>query len=214
MLMQSAQLESDALPSIVLLVEREATTLAAYCTSFETEGLWVSGCTDPLEAIEAVHELLPDLVVTNAFDDVDFDLIGTLKGDPQMRSLPVILLADRDPQTLGAARLADLCLRKPVSGERLLASSRALIAQAHELRKPSDRTRTRTRADTLVMKSSAVGTRSALPAIRTCPGCRRSLEWIERARLLGIEYDYYRWCVNGCGLYCYELQLERWVKLA
>ena len=144
--------------------------------------------------------------------NIEFDLIGTLKGDPQMRSLPVILLADRKPQSLEAARLADLCLQQPVSGDELVASSRSLIARSHELRQRRDRNRPL--ADALGMTSGTVAKQSAVSAIRACPGCGQSLEWIESGRLLGVEYDYYRWCVNGCGLYCYELRVDSWVKLA
>jgi DNA-binding response OmpR family regulator len=210
--MNSARLEADALPSIVLLVDRDATRLVSYRTTFETEGLWVATCTDPLEAVETVRELRPDLLVTNAFDDIEFDLVGMLKGDPQTQRLPVILLTDRTPQGGEAARLADLCLQKPVDGERLVASSRSLIARSHELRERSGPTDTPAR--TLVLKSDDVVKRNALHAVRACPGCGESLEWVERGRLLGVEYDYYRWCVNGCGLYCYERRAERWIKLA
>lgn len=212
--MNSGQLDADTdtLPSIVLLVDRDAGRLASYTTSFETEGLWVATCSDPLEAIDAVHELRPDLLITNAFDDVEFDLVDTLKRDAQMRGLPVILLTDQNPQSTRAAKLADLCLQEPISGARLVASSRSLIARSHELRKRSDQTRDR--AHKLVMKTGEVVKRNLQQTIRACPRCGQSLEWIERGRLLGVEYDYYGWCVNGCGLYCYERQAENWIKLA
>jgi PAS domain-containing protein len=29
-----------------------------------------------------------------------------------------------------------------------------------------------------------------------------------------VLFDYYQWCANGCGLYCYDLDAKVWVKLA
>jgi DNA-binding response OmpR family regulator len=211
-MMNCVQLDPDVLPSVVLLVDRDATRLVSYSTTFETEGLWVATCIDPLEAIDAVRDVCPDLLVTNSFDDSEFDLVGTLKGDPQTQRLPVILLTDRTVQSGASARLADLCLQEPVSGERLVASSRLLIARSHELRKRSERTLTR--AHTLVLKSGDVVKRRRVHTIRACPRCGQSLEFIERGRLLGVDYEYYRWCVRGCGLYCYERRAESWIKLA
>jgi len=210
--MHSAQLEADALPSIVLLVDRDAARLTSYTTAFESDGLWVATCTDPREAIDAVYDVRPDLLVTHTFDDVSADLVNTLKGDARTQTLPVILVTDRDPQRVSAASLADLCLQQPVSQEQLLTSSRLLIERSHELRRRSEDTGRR--AHVRVLTSADAVSRSAADAIRDCPRCRQSLDWIERGRLLGVEYDYYRWCVNGCGLYCYECQAEKWVKLA
>ena len=49
---------------------------------------------------------------------------------------------------------------------------------------------------------------------RSCPECGGQLEWIERGRIGGTTYDYYRWCLKGCGLYCVHRDVRRWVKLA
>ena len=47
-----------------------------------------------------------------------------------------------------------------------------------------------------------------------CPGCSRPLTWIERGRIGGISYEYFHWCPGGCGLYCFDCEARRYVKLA
>ena len=49
---------------------------------------------------------------------------------------------------------------------------------------------------------------------RACPKCGSALEWLERGTISGVEYDYYRWCLKGCGLYCYDRRAGDWIKLA
>src|SRR5262245_27868947 len=132
--MKSAQLDADPLPSIVLLVDRDQAALASYCARLAVAGLWPAACADPLEAIDTARELRPDLLVTSTFDDLEFDLVEAFKADPRMESLPVILLADRSPQSAGISSRADVFLQKPVSAEQLLASSRSLIARTAGLR--------------------------------------------------------------------------------
>jgi len=49
---------------------------------------------------------------------------------------------------------------------------------------------------------------------RLCPACGCSLEWVERGTIGGISFDYFRWCLEGCGLYCFDRSRSKWVKLA
>jgi PAS domain-containing protein len=44
--------------------------------------------------------------------------------------------------------------------------------------------------------------------------CTELLEFIENGRLGYVWYDYYQWCASGCGLYCYDVQAQLWVKVA
>jgi hypothetical protein len=105
-----------------------------------------------------------------------------------------------------------MCFRNPISCEQLLASARSLIERSQALRRHGEPPRSRTH--TQLLKCADEGKPSRAEASRACPQCRESLEWIERGRLLGLEYDYYRWCGNGCGLYCYECQSGNWIRLA
>jgi hypothetical protein len=49
---------------------------------------------------------------------------------------------------------------------------------------------------------------------RTCPGCGTPLEWIEEGTIGLRTYEYYRWCLKGCGLYCFDRHGAAWIKLA
>ena len=196
----------ESLPSIVLFVSPHAETLATYAAFFEAAGLWVATARDPVEALAAAQELKPDLVITDEFEAADLDLVHALKTTPESKAVPVILLTRRLRGVPAATReQADLCLETPVLPDALLQNSRTVIGRA------------RSRQDELRAggpppKVEVV--RTGDEAARRCPGCATQLEWIERGRLYGIEYDYYRWCPKGCGLYCYDCSAQSWVKLA
>jgi hypothetical protein len=65
------------------------------------------------------------------------------------------------------------------------------------------------------MKSATLRGRSeGSPNARGCPNCGVTLEWTERGVLAGVEYDYYKWCPNGCGLFCYDRHARHFLKLA
>jgi DNA-binding response OmpR family regulator len=205
-------LQSETLPPIVLLVDREADILSGYTAHFEASGLWVATSTDPVEALDAVQELKPDLLITDAFESRDFDLVATVKSSDM--PLPIILLS-RGPLRdlpLPTRDGADLCLEKPVLPEALLQNSRALLDRSRSLRGRAGESHER--AAQLVARSADVVRRELSPKERRCPRCGSHLAWIERGRLYGMEYDYYRWCDAGCGLYCYEIVGAKWVKLA
>ncbi len=213
---------SDDLPPIVLLVEDDADTLAMYATYFESSGVWVATSTRPAEALDAVQELKPDVVVTDLGfqgEPLGVDLVHTLKTAEPVRDIPLIVLSGQSLENLppDTRAEADLCLVKPVLPDRLLASVRELIVQARELRKRSETARAKAselipRSDELIRKAQSL---APLPAgTRACPECAKPLEWVERGRIGGVTYDYYRWCLKGCGLYCYDRDAARWVKLA
>lgn len=208
----------DALPSIVLLVDTDADALANYSTYFEASGLWVATSPSPVEALEAVHELKPDLVITDVFDvdGVTMAFIDGLKAGADTRGIPLILLS-RAPLTtvpIEARRGADLCLEKPVLADVLLHHSRAVIAKAraqreHEPDPRADALERAARSATIVEGTSSPKRREG-----ACPECGAALDWIERSRLFGTNYEYYRWCAHGCGLFCFNLDAGSWVKLA
>jgi CheY-like chemotaxis protein/endogenous inhibitor of DNA gyrase (YacG/DUF329 family) len=206
-------------PSIVVLVEDDADTLDMYAEYFELSGLWVAKSRTPSDGLAKVLELRPDLVVTDlGFAGEDgAPLVEAIKGRPETQDVPVIVLTGQSSEHVPASVLAsaDLCLVKPVLPDALLMDVQRLIALSHTLR---DRCR---RASSPVEKAQVEGrahvppVRPRLPDVRDrpCPQCGRPLEWIERGRIGGAEYDYYRWCSQGCGLQCYDRTAGKWVKL-
>lgn len=206
--------QAEYLPSIVLFVSKQGDSLATYSAFFEASGLWVATAADPAEALEAVQELKPDLVITEEFDEAELDFVHALKTTRETRAIPVILLSRRPlPKVLRAAReQADMCLEKPVLPDALLQKGRALIGQARARRDAGPDAGERTGPAARAVE--VVDPAAPADQVRHCPGCTKPLDFVERGRLYGIEYDYYHWCPQGCGLYCYDRSARAWVKLA
>jgi DNA-binding response OmpR family regulator len=214
--------ENAGFPPIVLLVEDDRDTLEMYSTFFEMSGVWVAQSTAPLEALGSITELRPDLVIT----DVGFREVRpapsrpTLKSRPETRDIPVIVLSGRSTEDIPPATReeAELCLVKPVLPDVLLGHARELIERSHALRDRSDAVRTKSvelrDRSTVLLARAKPQTSGSAPEPRVCPQCSAPLFWVERQRLEGIEYDYYRECPRGCGLYCFDRAAGRWVTLA
>jgi CheY-like chemotaxis protein len=214
-----------AIPPIVLLVDDDKDTVDMYSAFLEGHGLWVASATTPDEAVEAADELHPNVVVT----DLSFNgrpagtaILDTLHDNPSTAAIPVILLTGRAAEEIPeeTRREAALVLTKPVLPDTLLERLEQVLAHSARLRARSSRVRGETKR--LVEKSGRLLDRSERlkdvlePGGRPCPACGSRLEWLERGSVQGVEYDYYRWCANGCGLYCYERggQGRKWIKLA
>ena len=179
----------------------------------------------PPDAIDAVADLKPNLVVaeTSAAQAGGGEVVAALRRDDATKNVPIILLTDAGRVGLGSRVTpeVDLILVKPVQPEMLLARVAELLAWSKALRARSRKTSTR--AARLLEKSNELIDRAARIKAeiertnRPCPSCGGALEWLERGTLGGIEYDYYRWCHDGCGLFCYDLTRPgtiRWIKLA
>jgi DNA-binding response OmpR family regulator len=213
----------DSLPPIVLLVEDDRDTLDMYSSYLESAGLWVATATNPTEGQAHARELRPNLLVT----DIGFggkqtgvDLIHAIKQDAQTAHIPVMVLSGTAVEDLPSQtqREADLILLKPVMPDELLARGQQLIAASASLRAQSNAALER--AHSLLDQNLAARqrVREYVEALskqgRACPECGSSLEWLERGTISGLEYDYYRWCLKGCGLFCYDCRAGDWIKLA
>jgi DNA-binding response OmpR family regulator len=221
--LRTIQRGGGPLPEIVLLVDDDPDTVLMYSAYFESAGVWVATSTDPAEAVDAVRDLQPDLVVT----DIGFkgrplgaDLVHSLKSDESTKQIPVIVLSGRaDGDVAGPVQSeSDLWLVKPVLPDALLLAARRLIRQSRDMRQRAQRAVARAtdladRSSAAIAKASELrdGTESLT---RKCPECGRNLEWIETGRLGGVTYDYFRWCDAGCGLFCYNRIGTKWVRLA
>ena len=87
-------------------------------------------------AIEAIRRNPPDLVVTDAMmPQLDgFGLLQTIRNDPELRDLPVIMLSARageEARIEGLDAGADYYLTKPFSGRELVAQVNANLTLAH-----------------------------------------------------------------------------------
>jgi uncharacterized protein with PIN domain len=112
---------------------------------------------------------------------------------------------------------ADSLLLKPVPPAVLLLRTNELLARAREVRARANAVvrkgkRLIERSTTLLERSRAVEITPATE--RACPDCGTPLEWIEEGTIGVRVYDYYRWCLKGCGLYCFDRSRAAWIKLA
>ena len=204
-------------PPIVLLIDRDPDERDRFVRSLEDAGLWVATSRGPIEALTAVQELNPDIVVADAdVEDAsaDAELITVLRRNRDLGRVPFILMTSR-PE---APTPADSVLIKPVQPS-------VLVQRTHELLARSQRIRARSRdvvavGARLVEQSSRLVDGSARlqdarqERERPCPKCGRALEWVMQDAIGGVNYDYYRWCLGGCGLYCFDRDRLKWIKLA
>jgi two-component system cell cycle response regulator DivK len=203
---QSAVAENNqGVPPIILFVDDDRDTLDLYGGYFEEHGLWVVRATDPDEALEVAVDLNPNLVVADlgfADQPLGIELVAQLKGDQQLQMTPLIVLSGRSQDELQESRRrgADMVLPKPCSPQALLDRVQHLLIASRDRREQAPYT---------------IECRPHPPSLRfRCPACGLFLEWIERSTLDGQEYDYFEWCKSGCGLYCYNRETQRWIKVA
>ena len=205
-------LPSD-LPPIILLVECDRDSVEHYSRCFEDAGLWVAITRETGEALAAAEELQPDLIVTDSDAVLSVEtghVVDALKRHPALGRVPVIMMTS----TPATPSHADSILIKPVAPSALLHRTRELLARARQTR---DQARDLVgQGRQLIERSSSLIQQSAekVAVRRTCPGCATRLEWVEQASIAGVAYDYYRWCLKGCGLYCFDRSRAAWVKLA
>ncbi len=116
----------------VLLIEDEPNIIEAISFILSRDGWTVHAHADGATAAARVRAHPPDLVILDAMlpGRSGYDILGELRGDPETRALPVMMLTAR-----GQARDRDLALRlgathfmtKPFSNAEVLDRVRALV---------------------------------------------------------------------------------------
>jgi two-component system chemotaxis response regulator CheY len=111
----------------ILVVDDEPDLRYLLRRSFERAGHQVIDAGHGAAALEAVQQVVPDLVVTDMMMPVmdGAELIRRLRSDPATAQIP-ILAATGDAQLAGGA---DAVLRKPYQPRELVAAANALLAQ-------------------------------------------------------------------------------------
>src|SRR5690349_3517316 len=127
------------LPPIVLLVEEDRELLKRTSRMCDDAGFWTATATNPREALLAVQELKPDVVVTDLVfggEDTGSALVHELKSASARAGTPVIVLSDLGSNDLPAATRAeaDVVLVKPFTIDELLQRIRAALEASHRLR--------------------------------------------------------------------------------
>jgi len=212
--MTQQSISSVPAPPIVLLVEDDLDSREMYHLALESDGYWIVDASDVENAVAMTQDVQPDVIVTDLGlpgerDGVSF--ARDLHANPRTAAIPVLALTGRDPETLGgSAGLFTDVLVKPVLPDMLIGRIRQVLAEARALRARSARARERVaelreRSGRVIARSQRLLAEGPpLQLISTCPQCGTVLAWVERRKLHGVTFDYFRPCTNGCGIYCYN----------
>ncbi len=109
-------------PRTVLLVEDNADVVALFRRYLVSEGFQCIAVTDSTAARECIAEHRPDAVVLDVMmRKMDgWELLQSVKTDPALRSIPVVVCSVLDEQELAQSLGADAYLRKPVRPAELI----------------------------------------------------------------------------------------------
>lgn len=109
----------------VLIVDDEADLRYLMRRFLERAGFTVAEASNGQAALEHISSRRPDLVLTDTAMPVldGNELIGRLRGDPDLETLPVILWGDNPDREVGADRV----FAKPYGGPAIVAAVRDLL---------------------------------------------------------------------------------------
>jgi CheY-like chemotaxis protein len=121
-------------PPHILVVDDDPDVLYALSETLSEAGYSVYGARDGIEALDAIEERRPDLIITDLLMPTmtGFELLGALHDDPGLASIPTLIVtgARLPPEQRTTGRV----FSKPLDLERLL---RAITAYTIEKPDPS-----------------------------------------------------------------------------
>lgn len=112
----------------VLVVDNNQVNLSLFQGTLEPSGYAVLTATGGREALELVRRARPDLVLTdlNMPDGNGVELIRALKADPELRTIPIVMVSASSPSSedeeAGLLLGAHSFVRRPVEPQSLLAA--------------------------------------------------------------------------------------------
>jgi CheY-like chemotaxis protein len=82
----------------ILVVDDDATALFLAASFLEREGFLVKKAKNGSEAIQALSDQKPDLVILDLLMPkmTGFDVIETMRSDPELKNIPVIIITAKD----------------------------------------------------------------------------------------------------------------------
>ena len=125
----------DASKRLILVIDDDPDVISLITQEIEEEGYEVVGATRALEGIEKARQLGPHAITLDIMmPGMDgWEAISHLKGDPQTRDIPLIVVSIIDNRDLGFRLGADEYLVKPVDKEALLGVLRRYQERGHQL---------------------------------------------------------------------------------
>lgn len=112
----------------ILLVEDELAAAEAVGYLLQLNGFQVTTAADGREAMQSLERGRPDLVLSDVMMPLmdGFDLVRHIRGDPELRDLPVVLMSAAH-NILTTESGASAVLTKPLDFSRLLGLLRGLL---------------------------------------------------------------------------------------
>jgi signal transduction histidine kinase/DNA-binding response OmpR family regulator len=104
-----------------LVVDDDPLMRDALTRALTKEGFWVGTAADGREGLELSRSLRPDLITLDLrMEGMDgYQVLQTLKSDPELKDIPVILISMLDERSKGFALGATEVMQKPVSPDVL-----------------------------------------------------------------------------------------------
>ncbi len=116
----------------VLVVEDNELNLKLFCDLLRAHGYETSPVRDGREAVATARAFAPDLVITDIQlpHITGLDIIARMKGDPALRSVPIMAVtayAGQEDEARIRAAGANAYVTKPISLMRFVEEVRALL---------------------------------------------------------------------------------------
>jgi two-component system, chemotaxis family, chemotaxis protein CheY len=126
----NGQRNSRRRSTFVLVVDDDPDVLEALSDALETEGYDVKGARDGIEALNAIGERRPDLIITDLLMPTmtGFELLAALHDDPALATIPTLIItAGRSPEA--SETPGSVVLPKPLDLDRLMRAITACTAE-------------------------------------------------------------------------------------
>ena len=116
----------------VLVVDDEPSILLSLKFLMEQEGYYVYSATDGDEALKAVHENLPDLILLDIMMPKrdGFEVCQVIRANPEWKEIKIIMLTAKGrevDQEKGLALGADDYITKPFATQELIKKARMIL---------------------------------------------------------------------------------------
>jgi signal transduction histidine kinase len=117
---------------LVLTIDDDPAALQLLRDYLDETAYQVLAAQNPAEALYLAHQLRPSLIITDVMMPTmsGWDVLRTLKSDPQTSAIPVIVVSVIDQKTQGMTLGASGYLVKPVKRETLLDNVRQALGQS------------------------------------------------------------------------------------
>jgi PAS domain S-box-containing protein len=179
----------------VILIADDNADMRQYLVRLMEERYEVKAVPDGEAALEAVRQRTPDLVLTDVMmPNLDgFGLLHELRGDPETRTIPIILLSARageESRVEGMEHGADDYLIKPFSARELLARVQTHLEMARVRREAGEALRRRTEQFETLLNEAPLGVYLVDGNLRIRAANQLAVRTFDNVRnLIGRDFD-------------------------